>query len=249
MPSCFYVLATFGPRKGVPAHKEIIAAYTRGIEWQDGDVVVFADCLPNRCGFQQNIPGIVFCSLCSIGASFFFTGRRYAEFGHAVMDRLFDSTVHRPPIYYIGVMREDQRDCQQTFERILYDHWDTSEAAPPKRRQVEALPVPTLELLSWSGSAPIFPDAVLQKFAEGSTAHAEVLGMRKELHTLFPDSVSGETRTQQGSRPTTARATGRPDFAIEGGAKPLDVTRIIEKAHTPQSSFEVERLVVCKTIL
>ena len=35
-------------RKGVPAHTEIIASYLRGIDWQDGDMAIFADCLPNR---------------------------------------------------------------------------------------------------------------------------------------------------------------------------------------------------------
>lgn len=32
----------------MPCHSEIIASYLRGIDFQDGDVTVFADCLPNR---------------------------------------------------------------------------------------------------------------------------------------------------------------------------------------------------------
>jgi len=36
------------PRKGIPCHEEILKAYLRGIEWAEGDLVIFADCLPNR---------------------------------------------------------------------------------------------------------------------------------------------------------------------------------------------------------
>jgi hypothetical protein len=35
----------------VQAHSEIIASYLRGIDWQDGDVAIFADCLANRPDF------------------------------------------------------------------------------------------------------------------------------------------------------------------------------------------------------
>ena len=47
---CSYCLHFLHPRKGIPCHEEILKAYLRGIEWAEGDVVVFADCLPNRWG-------------------------------------------------------------------------------------------------------------------------------------------------------------------------------------------------------
>ena len=44
------------------------------------------------------------------------------------------------------------------------------------------------------------------------------------------------------SRPgTRARAAGRPDFSIDGGRRPLDFTRLLDKAHVPQSSFTLQR--------
>lgn len=46
----------FFPRKGIPAHTEIISSYLRGVEWQEGDVAVFIDCLPNRCGLKLFCP-------------------------------------------------------------------------------------------------------------------------------------------------------------------------------------------------
>ena len=47
------IQASLTPRKGIPAHTEIINSYLRGIEWSDGDVVLFIDCLPNRLGLLK----------------------------------------------------------------------------------------------------------------------------------------------------------------------------------------------------
>ncbi|CAK9043568.1 FO synthase subunit 1 [Durusdinium trenchii] len=204
--------------KGIPAHTEIISSYVRGMEWQDGDVVIFADCLPNR----------------------------YAEFGHAVLERLLDSTIRRPPMYYVGVLREDQREIQAALERKVYEFWDASDSAPPKSRATEPVQEPTLELLGWANGGPVFPDQLLQKFAEGSTAAAEILAMKKELLTEFP-SASQQTQTGRASKGRLAgnRASGRPDYSIEGGAKPLDTTAAIQRDHIPQSAFNVTRKAYC----
>lgn len=35
-------------RKGIPCHQEILNSYLRGVDWKDGDIVIFADCLANR---------------------------------------------------------------------------------------------------------------------------------------------------------------------------------------------------------
>ena len=139
---------------------------------------------------------------------------RYGEFGHAVLDRLLDNTIRRPPLYYIGCLREDQRDVAVALEEKVYKHWDSSESAPPARRPTEPISEPSLELLGWSSGAPVFPENLLQKFSEGSNAHADVLAMKKELVQALPDagrrsSQRSETST---SRAAPARAAGRPDF-------------------------------------
>lgn len=171
---------------------------------------------------------------------------RYAEFGHAVLERLLDSTIRRPPMYYVGVLREDQREIQAALERKVYEFWDASDSAPPKSRATEPVQEPTLELLGWANGGPVFPDQLLQKFAEGSTAAAEILAMKKELLTEFP-SASQQTQTGRASKGRLAgnRASGRPDYSIEGGAKPLDTTAAIQRDHIPQSAFNVTRLGGC----
>ena len=48
---------------------------------------------------------------------------RYTEFGHAVLDRLLDTTIRRPPMYYVGVLRDDQRDCAAAMEGNFPVKW------------------------------------------------------------------------------------------------------------------------------
>ena len=176
---------------------------------------------------------------------------RYGEFGQAVLSRLLDGSSRRPPMYYLGFLREEQRDVAASLEEKVYKHWDTSDMAPARRRTVEALAEPTLEFLSWVDGAPAFPEMVLQKFAEGTSAHAEVQGMKKELLRAFPDSsrrtagASGE-QGQGGGPSRNVRASGRPDFSIDGGIQPLNLNRVIEKEHIAASAFTVERTGGCQ---
>ena len=162
-----------------------------------------------------------------------------------MLDRLLDTTIRRPPLYYIGCLREDQRDVAASLEEKVYKQWDVSEAAPPNRRPVEAVAEPTLELLCWSNNVPLFPENLLQKFAEGSNAHSEIVAMKKALVTEFPDAARRTATSSQPAgapRPPPARAAGRPDFGIDGGAQPLDTTRLLDKEHIAQSAFNVARL-------
>ena len=127
------------------------------------------------------------------------------------------------------------------MEEKVYKHWDNSDMAPPRRRAVESLAEPTLEFLSWVDGAPAFPDIALQKFAEGTSAHAEVQSMKKELLQAFPDSCRTGARAEGAPNARSARAAGRPDFTIEGGRQPLDLNRVLQKEHVAQSAFNVER--------
>lgn len=165
---------------------------------------------------------------------------RYCEFGHAILDRLLDSSSARPPMYYIGFLREEQRDVAATLEAKVYKHWDSSSGAPPRSRPAETVAAePTLELLSWVNGAPHFPEALSQKFAQDSAAHAEVEGMKQTLQQEFPSAAT--SGPQGGQRSVRARAVGRPDFSIDGGAQPVDTTRLIELNHIAESAFSVER--------
>lgn len=163
---------------------------------------------------------------------------RHCEFAHAVMGRLLDGTVRRPQIYYCGVLREGQKDCQASLEAKVYAHWDALETSPPARRPVEPVAEPSLDLLGWVNNAPSFPESVLQKFGEGTPAHQEVLLMQKELVKEFPDAGTQAASAPRQRTTGPTRAAGRPDYSIEGGHAPLDLERLLDKAQLSQQEFE-----------
>ncbi|CAK9074147.1 unnamed protein product [Durusdinium trenchii] len=198
-------------QKGVPAHSQILQSYLRGIEFGEKDVVVWVDVLANR----------------------------YCEFGRAVLKRLLDGNSGRPRVIYFGCLRDEQADVQNALEEMVYTHWDQSDSAPPRSRPVEQAADPELVLLSWSSGQPCFPEAILTKYAEGTKGHKDIHAMNQELIALFPNArVQGAPTPRTGGR---ARATGRPDYSIDGGLKPVDHTRTLHKTMTPKNSFTVER--------
>ena len=165
---------------------------------------------------------------------------RQAEFARAALTRMLDGTSRRPEIRYCGYFRHDQKDVIGALEEKVYQHWDDSDLAPPRARPAETLPEPSLTLLTWCNGAPSFPNSVVEKFAEGSPAFLEVNDMKKRLVEEFGQRPASGAPASGGAN-NRARAGGRPDFQIEGGKKPLDFSRTVEIAHTPATSFEVQR--------
>jgi hypothetical protein len=136
----------------------------------------------------------------------------------------------------------------KALEEMVYTNWDSSDSAPPKARPIEAVPDPALTLLTWDGSAARFPESVLSKFAAGTAAHHEVQSMKAQLIQEFPESAGSGNRTGVGQQTRTRpRATARPDFTIEGGKMPLDVTRLLDLPHQPADGFSVTRRLVQTT--
>ena len=147
-----------------------------------------------------------------------------------------------PALKFIGCLRQDQVDVQNALESRVYEHWDASSIAPPKARTREQLPDPSLNFLCWSGGAPSFPESALTKFAEGTPSHNAVKDMKKQLLDEFPNSTV--TPTARGQQQVSVRATGRPDYSIDGGKEPVDPSRLLDMEYVVASDFEqsVERL-------
>ncbi|CAK9054943.1 FO synthase subunit 1 [Durusdinium trenchii] len=208
-----------GSRKGVPAHNHIVENYVRGMDMDRSDVLVFADLLPNR----------------------------HMEFGRAVLKRHLDNPTSSPQIVYIGFAREEQKDVQTAMENMVYSHWDASKDAPAKTRPQEAVADPELTLLTWSNGHPLFPASVLEKYATGTSANDEILKLKQEFLAAFPESAvtggagAGQSRQAQGGQGANQRARGRPDFNIDGGASPLDVTRVIDATFVKDADMTITR--------
>lgn len=141
----------------------------------------------------------------------------------------------QPKVKFFGVLRPNQKDILQQFEKIVYDSWDRSSAAPPQQRERSEADRPALSILAWLGTSPSFPDHLMRKFAEGTPQYNEMAKLQQELQTFWPAPapVPGSGTTQ-----VVARTAGSPDLA---GASVLDLEREIDLAHISVVGFNVER--------
>lgn len=144
---------------------------------------------------------------------------RFAEFGRAMSDRILKSRSATPPVRYCGVFTQNHKDTIAYIEDLVYTWWDQSPDAPPKSRPQDPAPAPSLSVLTWNGSSPGFPSSVVQKFPIESDEHKALMDYVNEVKNYYPQTLVGDPSSQPpGQRNNVARATGKPDFTIEGGA-------------------------------
>lgn len=161
---------------------------------------------------------------------------RHAEFARGVCQRLLTENLERPSVAYFGLMFEkDGRDAETAVQQIAYDHFDASPDAPPKRREREPVPEPTLELLAWSNGGCSFPDQIFNKFTPGTKAYHDLKALKDKVAEMYPSAPAPST-TSVGPAPVL-RAGGRPDYTIEGGKRPLDVNRVVDVAAVKADDF------------
>ena len=160
--------------------------------------------------------------------------------GHAVVQRLRDEHLARPKVVYFGLLMDKEgKDAEQALQERIYSSWDGDPSSPAKSRPRDPVPDPSLQILGWQDSQPFFPESLIQKFAAGTHASKKVLEMRDKLQAMFPHS----TPVVAGGRATVVapRASGRPDFTIEGGQEPIDPARCVDLAVIPAASFNEPR--------
>lgn len=160
--------------------------------------------------------------------------------GHAVISKILEEN-SRPKTFYFGLLFEkDGKDAEQAMQERVYNHWDNSPSSPAKVRPRDAVPDPVLQVLAWQDSTAYFPESLLQKFATGTASHKKVQEMKESLESLFPPPARVTVEGRSVAVPP--RATGRPDFTIEGGLQPLDPTRCVDLQVLPVNSFNEPRL-------
>ena len=159
--------------------------------------------------------------------------------GRAVVQRVLEERIVRPPVAYCGMVFEG-RDAINAIQEKVYQWWDQSATSPPKHREREAIPDPNLQLLAWNNDSCSFPQALYQKFTADSAPYTRLKEMQAEVEALFPPrvAVTGPSGTRQLVNP---RATGKPDFSIEGGKRPLDVSREVDLPVIPAADFREPR--------
>ena len=140
-------------------------------------------------------------------------------------------------VHYIGILKaSSQKDVLAAIEESVYNSWDSSSAAPPAQRAREAAATPSLSVILWQQNRPVFPQALLSKFVEGSPQHGEVLKMKKTLEELWPSTSSPESSASGGG---PVRAVGSPDLS---GVNLLDLDRLVDLRTISSDSFAEEKL-------
>ena len=152
---------------------------------------------------------------------------RFAEFSQACVQRALTGSAN-PRVIYYGILRKEQKDLVAGIEAQVYRHWDGLESSPPKTRprSVTDLTVGGLKLLSCSASGPGWPEYIANKFPEGSSERAEIMGMKNSFEARYPPV--GRQTAGPGPQSGPARVTGKPDFTIDGGREPLDPERPVD---------------------
>ena len=183
------------------------------------------------------------------------------------MARLLDE--RKPRALYYGMLRTDQDDVKTSLGTQLYNHWDSSAAAPAKQRPREAEASPTLQVLTWRNGTATLPDSLVNKFPAHSWERAQILKLKEDLEKDFVSSVPAALEADSvprspsdaerapilngqparlGSNNSLVRAVGRPDWSIEGGQKPIALDSEIRLECVPAASFGVARPVVARLL-
>ena len=117
--------------------------------------------------------------------------------------------------------------------------------SPPQSRpleETEAQSAPSLQIIAWQNGAPHWPDFLDTKFPEGSSEAAKLSQKKDEFLEKFPAQPAPRAGTS--TRP--GRAGGLCDFSIDGGAKPVDITREIQPEEVGEADFTQNRYLVWK---
>lgn len=97
---------------------------------------------------------------------------------------------------------------------LIYNDWDKdSRKSPPQERPGregpgESVPPPNLQILAWAQNRPLFPAALLTRFAEGTPEFDKINGLKKSFEVRFPAPAPAT----QNAGP--ARVGGMCDFSI-----------------------------------
>ncbi|CAK9026417.1 unnamed protein product [Durusdinium trenchii] len=208
-------------QKGLAAHVLILEAYLQGVALKEKDEVVVFDVLPNR----------------------------WAEFGRAIVQQKLTGSKMQN-VSYLGLLKDSQQDVVPMVEEVVYNWWDQSSHAPPKRRPRDPATIPDLRVLRWENDRPKVPPGVLDKFPRGSEQYNVLSELLNELKVLWPDADDQSAVTARPQNMTSranpsnpsARATGSPDFT---NSDLLDLEREVDLVKIPSESFSEERLALC----
>ena len=169
---------------------------------------------------------------------------RQCELAQAIVRRVLVERVSRPSVFYCGFVFQG-KDAVQAVGQSVYECWDNNSTSPPKMRERDAIPEPQLQVLAWHQDYCHFPASLYHKFSPGTAAYSALKEMQADVEKMFPPlaHVPAPSQGQGGTRAAVVvpRASGRPDFSIEGGKTALDLNREIDLRPIPVADFNEPR--------
>ena len=158
---------------------------------------------------------------------------QFAEFGRAIVQRLLEG--EKRVTYYGMFRKEQQKGVINTMESEIFTYWDSWSTSPPQSRpRTEAnVTISRLNLMSFSGGRPGWPEHIMNKFRADSAQRKNIEKMREEFLAEFGASV----RPESNSARTVPRVSGAPDFTVDG-AEPLDINRVVDLAKVQPPAAE-----------
>ena len=179
----------------------------------------------------------------------FHSANRHAEFGRAAIERLLAK--RKPVAKYFGMFRKEQTDAAQALGNAIYTHWAGSSEAPARQRPPTPSRVePSLHVLAFRNGSVVFSESLMQKFPVGSPQYVELVKLKEAIKTEIEIDTGDSAAPATQRTPERPRASGRPDWSIEGGLRPLDLEKVITLENVPTASLDLSRLgiLVCVQI-
>ena len=159
----------------------------------------------------------------------------------AVLQRLREETLARPKMLYFGLLFDKEgKEVELMLQKKIYSSWDRDPHNPQSTRERERAPNPTLQILGWQNGQVFFPESLLQKFAQGTSAHKKVVEMNDKLLADFPAAATVQVNASGRATLVVPRAAGRPRV----GSSLLTHCDVSRLEIIPATSFTEPRLLI-----
>lgn len=149
---------------------------------------------------------------------------------------LHDAPAERPELIYVGLFRDDEKKSHKKalaeIESKVYTRWDGLPLSPAqtRTRPAQSMAVQGLDVISCIDSGPVWPESLDSKFPSGTPEHKALGEVKSRFLEEFPTArpAHAASSTTPSTVPTALRVSGQPDFSLEGGQEPLDLTRELD---------------------
>lgn len=114
---------------------------------------------------------------------------RYVEFGRACIEKIFAG--NRAVLYVAALGEKQFKQANKQFRDLIYKLWDELPSSPPKQRppeETEPKQEPSLQILAWQNSSPVWPGPLTTRFQEGTVEYQAIMAEKAEFFEKYPEN-------------------------------------------------------------